>query len=269
MPNLFSKAVQHLDIAQAAERTAQLGFEGMDLTVRPGGHVLPENVETDLPEAARIATGNGLAIPMIATQLTDPDDPQSETLLATAADCGVTHIKLGYTRWHFGEYEKLLERMKREGDVWAGLAERYDLCICHHVHSSPVMTLSAACLREILGDNDPDRFGAYIDPAHLMIEGMWAGWLQALDVLRGRIRMLAIKDFRLPEGRPPEDHEGVRPRWVPLSEGTVQWHRVMPILRDLDFDGPISYHGEYTDIDRDRHGELAAQDRAWLEGQGF
>ena len=32
----------------AAQIAAELGFEGLDLTVRPKGHVLPENVEADL-----------------------------------------------------------------------------------------------------------------------------------------------------------------------------------------------------------------------------
>ena len=32
-----------------AEVVAENGFDGADLTVRPGGQVLPENVEKDLP----------------------------------------------------------------------------------------------------------------------------------------------------------------------------------------------------------------------------
>ncbi len=44
---------------------ADAGFEGIDLTVRSNGYVLPENVEKDLPLAVKIAEKNGLSIPMI------------------------------------------------------------------------------------------------------------------------------------------------------------------------------------------------------------
>ena len=37
-----------------------LGFDGVDLSVRPGGHVEPDNVETDLPKAIEALADNGL-----------------------------------------------------------------------------------------------------------------------------------------------------------------------------------------------------------------
>jgi hypothetical protein len=32
-----------------AKAATEIGFDGVDLTVRPKGHVLPDNVEKDLP----------------------------------------------------------------------------------------------------------------------------------------------------------------------------------------------------------------------------
>ena len=51
--HLFSKHLQFLDIKHAAHVAVEIGFSGLDLTVRPKGHVLPENVKTDLPAAIR------------------------------------------------------------------------------------------------------------------------------------------------------------------------------------------------------------------------
>ena len=50
-------------------------MDGADLTVRPGGHVLPENVERDLPRAVKAFREAGLNIEMMATGITDPGRP--------------------------------------------------------------------------------------------------------------------------------------------------------------------------------------------------
>ncbi len=46
--HLFSKHLQFLGYKEMAKATVEAGLDGVDLTVRPGGHVLPENVERDL-----------------------------------------------------------------------------------------------------------------------------------------------------------------------------------------------------------------------------
>src|SRR2546423_1681783 len=47
--HIFSKHLQFLNYNDLAEAAVEMGFDGIDLTVRPKGHVLPERVETDLP----------------------------------------------------------------------------------------------------------------------------------------------------------------------------------------------------------------------------
>ena len=42
--SIFSKHLQWLDYNGMAKVLSEIGFEGTDLTVRPGGHVLPERV---------------------------------------------------------------------------------------------------------------------------------------------------------------------------------------------------------------------------------
>ena len=54
------------------------GFDGLDLTLRPGGHVRPEAAEAGLAEARRAADAAGVAIPMVSTALTDVDSPHAE-----------------------------------------------------------------------------------------------------------------------------------------------------------------------------------------------
>src|SRR5665811_2152902 len=58
--HLFSKHLQWLDYSEMATTAKQIGFDGIDLTVRPKGHVLPENVDTDLPKAVEAIRKSGL-----------------------------------------------------------------------------------------------------------------------------------------------------------------------------------------------------------------
>ena len=50
---LFSKPLPQMDWQRLAANVKRLGFDGIDLTVRPEGHVLPERVEEDLPKIGR------------------------------------------------------------------------------------------------------------------------------------------------------------------------------------------------------------------------
>ena len=96
---VFSKHLQWLGYEEMARAAADLGFDGIDLTVRPGGHVEPEQVKKDLPRAIKAIQAVGLKIPMITTAITDAVDPASAAILKTAARQGIGHYRLGYFRY--------------------------------------------------------------------------------------------------------------------------------------------------------------------------
>ncbi len=48
---MFSKRLGELAIEEVGEAVSRLGLDGVDLTVRPSGHVLPEEAGIRLPIA--------------------------------------------------------------------------------------------------------------------------------------------------------------------------------------------------------------------------
>ena len=66
---IFSKHLANLDYEQLGKTTRELGFDGVDLTVRAKGHVLPERATEDLPRAVETVRAHGVAVPMITTEL--------------------------------------------------------------------------------------------------------------------------------------------------------------------------------------------------------
>ena len=94
--SIFSKHLQWLGYDEMAKVARDMGFEGIDLTVRPEGHVLPENVEKDLPKAMEAVTKAGLKVITITTAVYDAEDPLSEKVLKTASALGIRHYRMGY-----------------------------------------------------------------------------------------------------------------------------------------------------------------------------
>ncbi|HVD77414.1 MAG TPA: sugar phosphate isomerase/epimerase, partial [Vicinamibacteria bacterium] len=72
---LFSKLLPDLPAGELGRAVAALGFGGVDLTVRPGGHVVPERAALDLPPFLAAVRENGLEVPMITTGLLSAADP--------------------------------------------------------------------------------------------------------------------------------------------------------------------------------------------------
>src|SRR4051812_20334126 len=71
--HVFSKHLQFLNYHDMAEVVAEMKFDGIDLTVRPDGHVKPERVESDLPVVAEAMRKVGLAPSMMVTEVQDAD----------------------------------------------------------------------------------------------------------------------------------------------------------------------------------------------------
>ena len=247
---MFSKMLKdlgNLSVDNAGDHIADLGFDGVDLTVRPEGHVLPEEAARRLPEAVGILRSKGLTVPMITTSITDAGERNVEDIFKTASECGVKYLKLGYWRYEgFGTVKGQIERVRKDNlkGIYK-LSKRYNVTAGIHIHSGDFLTANPAVVKMLLQDYDPEHLCAYIDPGHMAVEGGLSGWKMGIDLLQDHIRMVAVKDF----GWFHEKDETEEWRWiarvVPLSEGLVPWAEVFTYLQKIGFDGPVSFHSEY------------------------
>src|SRR5262245_39277744 len=97
---LFSKHLPKLHYSELGPVIRELGFEGCDLTGRPGGHVLPEKAPADLVRAVEGIRGEGVQVSMITTGFTSAADPWARTVIAISGGMGVPLFKPGY--WKYG-----------------------------------------------------------------------------------------------------------------------------------------------------------------------
>lgn len=245
---MFSKMLQDLDVAGAGDAIGGIGFDGVDLTVRPGGHVAPEDAANGLPEAVKVLHDKGLTVPMLTTGIVSAGSEHAEQIIATAAELDIRLLKMGY--WHyegFGKVRAQIDAARSDMDTLEPLAERYGVSLCLHTHSGDFLTATTSLMLLLLTDRDTEHFGAYFDLGHMTVEGGVSGWKIGMDLLSDRIRIVSVKGmgWRYEPGFADERGEW-KHLMVPLEASAVQWEEAFGYLREIGFDGPVSFHSEYT-----------------------
>jgi sugar phosphate isomerase/epimerase len=236
---LFSKHLPSLDALPLARAVKALGFAGVDLTVRPGGHVEPERAVADLPRFLKTLRDEGLEVPMITTALVSASEATARPILETAGRHGVLFFKPGYYRYAFTDVRKELDRAATALRGLAELGAQCGVALGFHNHAGyiggPVWDVVP-----IIDGLDPGWAGYYFDVRHAVVEGGDGGWRSALNVVAPRLKMVAIKDFFWEKGP-----QGWRERNCPLGEGMVDWKAFFAALARSGFRGPVSLHLEY------------------------
>ncbi len=243
---MFSKHTQQLPLAESTALLKETGLNGFDLTVRGNGHVKPEEAVDKLPEAVGIIQSGGLDVGMITTDITDINAPHAIDTLQTAAKLGIRYFKLGYWKYDgFGTLRKQRAEVKaRLKDITAAAAE-LNMVAGFHNHSGPCFGANLCDIEAVIEGLSPEHIGVYFDPCHATIEGGLDGWEMALDLLAGRIVMVALKDayWKGPPGKPEGRAQDLV--FCRMGEGNVNWPKFFELLRQINFTGPISLHSEY------------------------
>ena len=225
---------------QLAQNIKQAGFDGIDLTVRKGGHVLPERATEDLPKAAAALREQGLELPMITTELISAGDPTARPILSTAEKLSIPFFKPGYYRYEFVDVRRELKQAGNEFRSLAKLAQEYKIQVGFHNHEGNVGE-ALWDIASVMDTLDPKWAGYYFDIRHATAEGGVGGWKIATSLVTPRLKMIALKDFYW-EKTAANGWQQVN---CPLGEGMVNWKYYFNALAQAGFHGPVSVHLEY------------------------
>lgn len=241
--NIFSKNLHWLDYKGMAEVAAELGFDGIDLTVRPEGHVLPERVAEDLPKAVEAVKKAGLQVHMIVTGITKAEDQFTERILKTASSLGIGYYRLGWL--NYDEKASMSDNLAYFGAQMSKfnvLNKKYKIRGDYQNHSGLSFGSPVWDLWMILRGLDPQWTGSQFDVMHAQVEG-GNTWQLGLKLLKSHIKTIDIKDFIWTKG------DATSPAWktqvVPLGEGMIDYGKYLKLLKDYDLTGPFSMHFEY------------------------
>jgi sugar phosphate isomerase/epimerase len=237
---VFTKCLQFLDNDHLAETLATIGFDGADIPVRKGGHVLPENVKVDLPKAVKALQKAGIKVPMMVTDINNANYPEIERLLGTASSLGITHYRMGYLTYDQAKtIPENLDIHKKTMENLEKVNRKYNIHGEYQNHSGTRVGGPVWDVYWILKDCDPAYIGSQYDIRHATCEG-GNSWPIGMKLLAPWIKTTDIKDFiwKKQNGRwKVED--------VPLGEGQVDYEAYLKEYSRLGISGPVSIHYEY------------------------
>ena len=266
--SIFSKHLQWADVTEAATVAKEIGFDGIDLTVRAGGHVLPERVETDLPAAVETIRRAGLEVAMITTDITPATRAKAEAVLKTASQLGIYRYRWG-EMWYRADKsiaEQLVE-LKPKMQSLADLNRKYRVCGMYHTHSGPGRVGGPIWdLWLLFRDIDPRWMGINYDIGHATVEGGYGGWLASSRLVKDYMRGIAIKDFtweKNEKGSTQNDpfdkslsaQGAYVPHWCPIGKGMVNFDGFFDVVKANQFSGPVQLHFEYPGLGGAQNGK--------------
>ncbi len=195
--SIFSKHLRFLEGEDLAKGAAEIGFDGIDIAVRKGGHVEPQAVTRDLPKLVSIIRANGLKVPMITTDIVDDTTPFAEDILRSAAELGIYNYRWGGFKYSDeGSYTSQLSAMKPLAARLAALNNKYGACAMYHTHSGiSVVGAPIWDLHILLQDFDPKSVAVNYDVGHATVEGGLGGWIDSFHITGPYLKGLAVKDF--------------------------------------------------------------------------
>jgi sugar phosphate isomerase/epimerase len=215
----------------------QLGFDGVELPVRPGYAVNPDNAAQSLPEAANILADHGLQIYSVAAPMTD----------AVIAACGAAGVPMLRIMAPIGNenYFEAEARIRREIDVVVGEARRQNVVIGVQNHCGRYVS-HALGLHRLLEPYATNEVCAVWDAAHNALNGEDLDI--ALDIIWARLGMVNLKNALWEAVETPEDPVAKwRPRWTIGRAGLASWPRVAADLIQRSYNGVVCLTAEYSD----------------------
>lgn len=241
--SIFSKHLQFLQGEDLANAAAEIGFDGIDLAVRKGGHIEPERVREELPKLAGVIRRRGLEVTMLTTDIVDADTPFAEDVLKTMAELGIHHYRWGGFKYDPARpFARQLDALKPRVARLAALNTRYKATAMYHTHSG-INLVGAPIwdLHIVLKDFDPNAVAVNYDVGHATVEGGFGGWIDSFHITGPHLRGVAVKDFLW-----AKDAKGNwRPQWTPIGEGMVRFQQFFEMLAAAHFSGPLQMHFEY------------------------
>ncbi|MBX2817633.1 MAG: sugar phosphate isomerase/epimerase [Saprospiraceae bacterium] len=239
--HIFSKHLQFLPYEEMAVKASEIGFDGVELTVRPKGHVEPAEVRENLPRAVAAVRKAGLKATMVASDVNNVSAEHNSAVLESLVAEGIKTYRMRYYRYpKTGDILPSVLDFRSQAEELVRYNEENGLQAVYQNHAGPYFGSSMWEIRQMCEGFDPAYIGCQYDLRHATVEG-GLSWQKELRVILPYINGLVIKDFVW-----EKQQDG---QWkvqnVPLGEGMADFNTFFGILKANDIKVPISLHLEY------------------------
>jgi len=160
---------------EVADAAIEIVAGGVCPTVQPyPGHIDPAKAAQDLPAFVKRVRSHGLRVTQIkGPAITDVAEPHAETIVATAAQNGITHYALGGYRYDVGKpLGPQLDAIKFKLEKFVRLNQKHRITLVYDTVPGPESVGGAVLdLLPILKAFDPKYIGFHWDTGHMALHG--------------------------------------------------------------------------------------------------
>ncbi|MBU6303016.1 MAG: sugar phosphate isomerase/epimerase [Verrucomicrobia bacterium] len=233
----FTKSFQDLSCEALAEAIASIGLDGIEVAVRPKGHIEPGRVEDELPKMVDALKARHLTLEVMTSGINQVSGEQrTEAILRTAAGLGIPRYRLAYYKYDLGKpIRKQLDEIRPRLTDLAALNKELGIQGVYQNHAgrdyvgAPVWDM-----HDLIRGFDPAAMALAFDIGHATVEGA-SSWEIDFELVRPNLGIIYVKDY-LVNGRTKQG--------MPLGEGGVD-PKFFPMVARLSPRLPLSLHVEY------------------------
>jgi sugar phosphate isomerase/epimerase len=234
---VFTKPWPEPSLAELGRLVKRLGFDGVELAVRPGYQVTPENVTKGLPEAAKILGDQGVAIGSVA------GNTDERTIEACASvGCKIIRVCLGIDM-AIG-YRATEAKIRKEYDALVPALKRHGVSIGVQNHCD-FMVGSAIGIMHLIEAYDPSVVSAVLDLAHCAVDGEPPE--MAIDICWSHLSLVNLKAASHRRTNGPNATEATwETYWSTARHSGYSWRATVEELRKRGYSKDICLPAEYT-----------------------
>jgi sugar phosphate isomerase/epimerase len=232
---VFTKPWAEASAAALGPLVAGMGFDAVELPVRRGACVTPEDAVERLPGFVAELADRGVGVASVASEPTEP-------VFAACAAAGVDLIRIMAPVGPDG-YRVSVDRLRRDLAAVAPWCERYGVRVGIQPHHGAYVSTVLGVL-ELIDELPAEWFGVIWDAAHDALAGE-VDPATTLDLAMPRLMMVNLKNA---EYRRRESADGVSyGTWFgPADEGMADWGRILVHLDQVGWSGPVCLTAQYT-----------------------
>lgn len=242
---IFEKVFEALDFEELADAVAETGADGIEATIRPGGHVEPAVAAEAVPQMAAALEARGKSILIAATNIGGVDEPTTEPLLRTLKSVGINHYRMSH--YHIDLSKSPLKQVREyaaRARELAALNQEIGIQGLYQNHSGGNRRNGRGYLGSLgwdvalmLEGIDPSALGIAFDTRHLR-KDTGASWETAVAVCKPHVRAIYVKDGMWLGER------GDQYKDVPLNTGFVN-KQIFDAMRQGLGPMPLCIHMEW------------------------
>ena len=218
-----------------ARRLGELGYDGVEWSVRENLHISPEELCDRAEEVAALTRDNGLEVAALATYLSYEDTDTAAKVIEAAGRMGTEIVRVGAPLYNGTvHYDELYRGALESFEKLLPVCEDSGAKACLEIHLGNIACSPSLALR-ILENFDPRFVGAIFDPGNMILEG-YESWRMGIELLGPYLAHVHVKNT----GWFPKEGGGWEWKQLPMESGMVDWKELIGHLKDTGYDGWLS-----------------------------